>query len=168
MRTVERTENRDRSPTSDTDRPRPPSLSEVPLPPLSMLSEDIAWPMDPPAEFDDYEDIQQPPPSPPAFVESSAELENVKLMFRNVSNPAVSYEHSQNLMDSKDEDDICSRSEPYMIEFESRNQSHGGPSSSSVRKSASLNYYDNKRNNKFRYSTTSENENLLDHEEAKM
>ena len=133
-----------------------------------MLSEDIAWPMDPPAEFDDYEDIQQPPPSPPAFVESSAELENVKLMFRNVSNPAVSYEHSQNLMDSKDEDDICSRSEPYMIEFESRNQSHGGPSSSSVRKSASLNYYDNKRNNKFRYSTTSENENLLDHEEAKM
>ena len=148
---------------SGNDRARPPSLSEVPLPPLSMLSEDIAWPMDPPAEFDDNEDTEQPPPSPPA----SLELENVKLMFRNVSNPAVSYEHSQNLMDSKD-DDICSRSEPYMIEFDSRSQPRSS-GSSSVRKSASLNYYDNnKRNNKFHFSTTPENENLLDNEESKM
>ena len=128
-----------------------------------MLSEEIAWPMDPPAEFDDYQHIEEPPPTPPT------ELENVKLMFRNVNNPAVSYEHSQNLMDSAGDDDMCSRSEPYMIEFDSpTDENTRGGASSSVRKSASLNYYDNKRNNKFRYSTTSENENLLDNEDSKL
>lgn len=153
-------ETMDDSILTDNERPpRPPSLSEVPMPPLSMLSEDIAWPMDPPAEFDDNEDTAPPlPPSPPT------EFDSVKLMFRNSSNPTASYEHSQNLMDN--EDDMCTRSEPYTIDFDSPHP-RGGPTS--VRKSASLNYYDNKRNsNSFRYSTTSENEKLLDNDESKM
>ena len=117
--------------------------------------------MNPPPDFDDNQDTEPPlPPSPPS------ELENVKLMFRNSSNPAASYEHSQNMMDNED-DDLCSRSEPYTIDFDSTHPRHG----SSVRKSASLNYYDNnKRNNAntYRFSTTSENERLIDNEESKM
>ena len=61
---------------SPSESTRPPSLSEVPLPPLSMLNDVVTWPMSPPAEFDDHQD-NHPLPSPPN------DFEQVKLTFRN-------------------------------------------------------------------------------------
>ena len=84
---------------------RPVSLSDVPLPPLSMLENSIDWPMDPPAEFDDMH--KDPPPSSPV---SGAER---KIAFKNFSKKHGMTNHnsteSEKLLQTTEN---CSKSNP--------------------------------------------------------
>jgi len=153
----------DREMSSSLSNDRPPSLSDVPMPPLSMLSGDMSWTMNPPAEFDDDQENEPLPPSPPSETTELTKL----ILPHHPDIGASSFECSADLMDNDDvgdDDDMCTRSEPYTVDFDSPNRQ--GPSA--VRKSASLNYYDKSRRNNFRYSTASESEKLVDHEESKM
>lgn len=94
-------------------RNRPPSLSEVPLPPVSMLNELVLWPVIPPAEFDDNPNDNHLLPSPPNEFEQVNTKVNIKKSV-NHCNSSVSLENeNENLLSIENE----SRSEPYEVEF---------------------------------------------------
>ncbi|XP_057312079.1 kinase D-interacting substrate of 220 kDa-like isoform X3 [Hydractinia symbiolongicarpus] len=115
---------------------RPPSLSDVPLPPMSMLGEDHEWTMTPPAEFDDNNDGDDDVTLTTPLVTNSDQR---KIAFQN-----------KKLRDLSNYTNSSSESEKHLLRQEDRTTRSDAVkilriSKSSLRKSSSLDSHHKRR-----------------------